>query len=136
MVGLPPAVMISSLAEGRAAMEPGLPVTLVSAPGAALFAGAAWWLALIAELRAGHPGFEVPDVLDCADAPGMAAQALRLGQRRIAFSSPFPGLVTRIAALGAACGAQVLPCLPVALDLAQPGARHHLAAWLAAPPAG
>ncbi|HTI00644.1 MAG TPA: hypothetical protein VL752_06815 [Acidisoma sp.] len=136
MAGLPPAVMIHSLADGRSALEPALPVTLVSAPGAAAFAGAAWWLALIAALRDAHPAFGFCDVLDCADAPGFAAQALRLGQRRIAFSSPVPGLVARIAALGAECGAEVLPALPPALDLAQRGARRRLAAWLGAPPAG
>lgn len=136
MKGLPPAVMIHGLADGQAALAAGLPVTLVSAPAAAVFAGAAWWLALAAELRRTHPAFGFPDVLDCADAPGLAAQALRLGQRRIAFSSPFPGLVARIAALGADCGAEVLPCLPPALDLARPGARHRLPIWLSAPPAG
>lgn len=136
MKGLPPAVIINGLAEGHAALAPSLPVTLVSAPAAAIFAGAAWWLAMVGELRRGHPGFGFPDVLDCADAPGLAAQALRLRQRRIVFSSPFPGLVARIAALGAECGAEVLPCLPPALDLGQPGARHRLATWLGAPPAG
>jgi hypothetical protein len=136
MMGLPPAVMINGLAEGHAALAPGLPVTLVSAPAAAVFAGAAWWLALLAELRRAHPAFGFPDVLDCGDAPGLAAQALRLGQRRIAFSSPVPGLVARIGALGVECGAEVLPCLPPALDLAQPGAHRRLTAWLGVPPAG
>lgn len=123
--------MISSLAEGRAALAPGLPVTLVSAPGAALFAGCGWWRALIGGLRAEHPGRAFGDVLDCADAPGFAASALRGGQPVIAFRSANPALVARVEAIAASCGAEVLPGLPAALDLGERGAARRLPAWLA-----
>lgn len=125
-----PAVIIHGLADGRAALAPGLPVTLLSAPEAALFAGPPWWIALRAALGQEHPDFAFDDVLDCGDAPGLAAQALRLGQGRIVFASPFPGLCSRIAALAAASGATVRASPPPALDLASPGAARHLVSWL------
>lgn len=130
MRALAPAVMIHGLAQGRAALQPGLPVTLISAPGAALFAGPPWWIAMLMALRAEHPGFDFPDVLDCGDAPGLAAQALRLGQRRIIFSPAAPLLAEGIAALAATCGAEVWAEAPPALDLARPGAARHLLSWL------
>ena len=120
----PPALIIHGLADLRRAHAPGLPVTLLSAPGAADYAGPAWWAAL---LRAGnHTG---PSLLDCATSPGRALESLALG---------LPGLVlrpcpawARLAALAQAQGACLLAAPPPALDLAQPGAARDLAAWLA-----
>jgi len=125
-----PAVIIHGLADGRTALAPGRPVTLLSAPGAALFAGPPWWIALRAALAGEHPGFAFDDVLDCGDAPGLAAQALRLGQGRIVFAATSAGLQSRIAALAAASGATVQARPPPALDLACPGAARHLLPWL------
>ncbi len=134
---LAPAVVVHSAGEVREALGPARPVTLVSAPGAALYAGAAWWLALMAVARADHPAsaaFE--NILDCGDAPGRAAEALRLGQRRLVLSGVPPAISARIELMAAALDAEVLPRMPEALDLARPGAGRRLGAWLggATPP--
>jgi hypothetical protein len=122
---LPPAVIVHGLAQARRAVAAG-PVTLLSAPGAAVYAGCGWWRAVVeASLTPG------PDVLDCADAPGRAMEALRAGCRIIVLDPGVPawGLV---AARAATLGARVLAIAPPALDLAAPGAMRRLAAWLEA----
>ncbi len=122
---LPPAVVVHGLDDARHALAPGRPVTLLSGPGAAIYAGAGWWRALVA--ASGTAG---PDVLDCADAPGRAMEALRAGCRLLVLDPAVPA-APLVAARAAAIGALVLPDRPPALDLAQPGAERRLAAWLA-----
>ena len=106
------------------------PVTLLSAPGAALYAGPGWWRALVAAARAGRDPALVADILDCADDPAQALAALRLGQAWLVLAPNAPGF-TAVAAVAAARGGGVLAAPPPALDLAQPGAERRLAAWLA-----
>ena len=125
-----PSVVVHDLAQAKAALGAGLAVTLLSAPGAASFAGAGWWRALVAQARAAHPDTPCQDVLDCADAPGHAMAAIRLGQQILVLDPACPAF-NRIAAL-----ATVLPVRPPALDLATRGAARHLAAWLRPPHAG
>jgi len=68
-------------------------------------------------------------LLDCADAPGRAVEALRLG---------LPGVVLRceaqifaaVAGIAAAQGAVLLAAAPPALDMAERGAARRLVAWL------
>jgi hypothetical protein len=128
-VKLPPAVVVHGLPDALAAVRPGLPVTLLSAPGAASYAGALWWRAVIAAARAASPDVEVADVLDCADAPGRAMAALREGQRLLVLDATAPGYdAVRDAA--ATLAATVLPQRPPALDLATPYADERLLAWL------
>ena len=74
-----PAVIVHGVADAHAALAPGLAVTLLSAPGAALFGGCLWWREIIAIARAAHAATEAMDILDCADASGMAMGALRRG---------------------------------------------------------
>ena len=131
MIRLAPCVMIHSAGDARLALAPGLPVTLVSAPGAALYAGAGWWTALIAAARSEHPGRAFDDLLDCADAPGRAAEALRAGQRSLVLSAAAPAGYERVRLMAEALGAVLLPSMPEALDLARPAARRRLADWLA-----
>ena len=78
-----PAVVIHSLADARTVLALGRPVTLLSATGAALFAGCGWWRALIDRARTEYGDASIDDILDCADASGLALGALRIGQRRI-----------------------------------------------------
>ena len=120
----PPAVVVHGLPHLQLATAPGRPVTLLSGPGAAIYAGCGWWRALMA-LGAG----DNPDILDCAAAPGRAMEALRVGCRLLVLDPAVPawGLVVSRAAL---VGATVLPERPPALDLAQKGAARRLAAWL------
>jgi len=122
--------MIHGIADARVALAPSLPVMLVSAPGAALYAGAGWWVALMAAARAEHPGREFTDSLDCGDAPGRAAEALRAGQRCLVLLPEPPGGYERIRLMAEALGAVLWPAMPEALDLARPGARRRLQDWL------
>jgi hypothetical protein len=122
---LPPAVVVHGLEDACAALAPGLPVTLLSAPGAALFAGAGWWRALVAAARAAHPATPCADVLDCADAPGRAMEAIRAGQAVLVLDPGCPAFA-RVASL-----ARVLSARPVALDLGARGGGLRLRDWLA-----
>lgn len=117
---LPPAVTIHGLDHALAALAPGLPVLLLSAPGAAGYAGAGWWRAVIAASGAAL------DALDCADQPGRALEALAMGCRIVVLR---PGPAWRTVAERAA-GARVLDRRPASLDLGQPGAGRHLVPWL------
>jgi hypothetical protein len=119
----PPAVVVHGLSDARAALRPGLPVTLLSARGAALNAGCGWWRALVAAAAAPH------DILDCADAPGHAMAALRIGQQTLVLDAACPGFAA-VAAAAATVGAFVLAEPPAALDLAERGAERRLLAWL------
>ena len=128
---LPPAVIIHGLPDALAALAPGRPVTLLSAPGAASYAGCAWWRAVIAAALAAYPGATAPDALDCADAPGRVLEALSAGCRLVVLQ---PGSAwADIAARAAASGARLLADAPAALDLGRRGMDRHLASWLAAP---
>jgi len=121
---LPPAIVVRALADALAALAPCLPVTLLSAPGAGVFAGAGWWRALVAAARAAHPATPCADVLDCADAPGRAMEAIRAGQAVLVLAPACPAFA-RVATL-----ATVLPARPPALDLGRRGGHRHLRAWL------
>lgn len=148
---LPPAVIVHGLAQARAAVSPGYSVTLLSAPGAALYAGCGWWRALVtevrqaapavatqvrqaapalvAEVRQTAPGATIADVLDCGDAPGRVLEALRCGQRLLVFAPDSPSFGD-LAGRVAACGGRLLPAPPPALDLARADAARLLIAWL------
>ncbi|HUA77525.1 MAG TPA: hypothetical protein VMA86_07620 [Acetobacteraceae bacterium] len=131
---VPRAVIVHGLADAQAALAPGLPVTLLSARGAALYAGCGWWQALVAAARAAFPATEADDLLDCADAPGRALEALRIGLKGIVLDALCPAFPD-VARVAARLGARLLPEAPEALDLARPGAARALASWLAPGPA-
>jgi hypothetical protein len=114
---LAPAAMVHSLAHARAALAHGRPVTLLSAPGAALAGGCGWWQALVGAARAEYPFTQCQDILDCADSPGMAMAALRMRQRLLVLSESSPGFAA-VAATASLQDAHVLPQAPVALNLA------------------
>jgi hypothetical protein len=114
------AVIVHGAHDAGLARAPGRPVTLLSAPGAALYAGCLWWLGI-----AGPDG-----ILDCADAPGLALGALRSGVTRLVLWPDAPGWHA-VAEIAARQGGFVLPQAPPALDLAEPGAIRRLPAWLA-----
>jgi hypothetical protein len=116
-------------------------VILLSAPAAAESLGPAWFLALVRQAVAAHPGAPPPHamLLDCGDAPGAALAALRAGARWLVLDPgvpAFPG----VAGAAAEVGARVWPARPQALDLRsvdlrRPAGRARLAAWLADQPA-
>ena len=127
-MNLPPAIIVHGLAEARAALAPGLPVTLLSAPGAACHAGIGWWRALVALARA-EARAELADILDCADAPGEAVEALRAGCRVVVLSADMPAWPD-VAARAAQLGAVLLAVRPPALDLSRTWNVGQVASWL------
>jgi hypothetical protein len=127
-----PAVVVHGLADARAVLAGGEPVTLLSAEGAALYAGSGWWQALIARATAGHPNIICDNILDCADASGIALGALRIGQRWIVLHPSAPGWA-QVAATAKSLHAVILAHRPAALDMAQRGAAHRLQEWLRSP---
>jgi hypothetical protein len=129
----PPAIIVHGLPDVRAALAPKFPVTLLSARGAAVYAGCGWWAALLAAAAFNGPAF-----LDCGDAPGRAWEGLKLGLSGIILA-PCPAW-DQVAEYAAAQGATLLEAAPPALDLATPGAARQLEGWLgrdfsAGPPA-
>ncbi len=124
-----PAVVVHGLADARLALAVGRPVTLLSAPGAALYAGCGWWRALAAEARASSPDVAVDDILDCGEASGQALAALRIGQQHLVLWPSAPGW-DAVAAIVAEHGGALLPAAPPALDLAARGASRRLHDWL------
>ncbi len=122
---LPPAVTVHGLAQARAALAPGLPVLLLSGPGAASYGGALWWRKLIELALAGG---QAPDALDCRDEPGRALEALAAGCR-IIILLPCPAFASVADRAG---DALVLPVRPQSLDLEQPGNARRLHDWLTA----
>jgi hypothetical protein len=126
---MPPAVIVHGIEDARRALAFGRPVTLLSAPGAALYMGVALWQAVVAKAREEHQDVTAPDILDCADTSGYALSALRLGQRRLVLWPESPGRAAVVAA-ASTIGADVLEAAPPALDLAAPREAQRLADWL------
>jgi hypothetical protein len=124
-----PAVVVHGLEDARTALADGAPVTLISAPGAALYAGWLWWRELVAQARRDYPSTPVVDVLDCADGSGQALAALRSGQKLIVLAPDAPGRA-EVAAIAIERGGAVLSRRPAVLDLAMRGASRRLAEWL------
>ncbi len=120
----PPALIVHNAADIARALAPARPVTLLSPPGFALYAGCLWWQSLLAAAC-----FDGPALLDCADAPGRALEALRLGLRGVILDPAAPAFA-RIATLADEFGATLLAAPPPALDLAGEIAPATLAAWL------
>jgi hypothetical protein len=123
------AVVVHGLIDARSVLSVGRPVTLLSAQGAVMYAGSAWWRALIDRSAAEYPDVPFDNILDCADASGLALGALRIGQRRIILHPAAPGRA-EVAAAAATLGCEVLTHRPPALDMAQHGALRRLHSWL------
>ncbi len=124
-----PAVVIHGLRDARAALAVGQPITLLSAAGAALYAGCGWWRALIEQAHAEYPAVPIDNILDCADAPGLALSALRIGQRRIVLYPASSGW-TSVALIATSLGSEVLTSRPPAIDMGDRTAARRLHDWL------
>ncbi len=107
-----PAVVVHGLADARRAMARGRPVTLLSAPGAGVYAGCLWWQALITQVRREYPDVPMIDVLDCADASGQALAALRIGLTRLVLSPDALGRL-RLELIASGLGAELLCSFPL-----------------------
>jgi hypothetical protein len=120
---LPPAIVVHALADARAVLARGEPVTLLSPPGAALYAGCGWWHALIEMARAAYPETPCTDILDCADGTGLALAAARIGLRRLVLWPKAPGRPA-VVAIVEAMGGFVLPASPSGAAVATRGGRN------------
>jgi hypothetical protein len=118
-----PSVTVHDLAQARAVLALRADALLLSAPAAALSMGCLWWSALL-EAAGTERG-----ILDCVDAPGAAMAALRVGLKIVILDETAPAYKA-VAAAAEGRGAIILPRRPSSLDLGQPGAERHLAAWL------
>ena len=127
---LPPAVTVHGLDHVRIALAAGLPVTLLSAPGAGRYAGALWWQGVLEAGRREAGAGAGADLLDCADAAAHALDAMRIGLRGLVLYPTAPGW-ERVAAIAARDGVTLLPERPPSLDLAKPGAVRTIGPWLA-----
>ena len=124
-----PAVIVHGIDHVRQVLRAGRPVVLLSGPGAALYAGTGWWLALMAIGRAEYPATQAADILDCGAAPGRALEALRAGQRAIRLDTSVPAWPT-LTSIADRLGAQVFADRPPAIDLGH-GEAWRLDVWLA-----
>jgi hypothetical protein len=124
MIKLPPAVIVHDHEDMGAALAPGLPVTLLSARGFALYGGCGWWQALLQQADYTGPAF-----LDCGDAPGRAVEAVRLELYGLILAAE-PVIFGRVHAIAAESGVILLEAAPPALDLAKHNATRRLLAWL------
>ena len=115
------AIVVHGMDHARAALaaatELDVAVRLLSAPGAAAFAGALWFERLFAEARREFPDAECDAVLDCGDSAGLALGALRQGLPLIRFHGP-KAVAGRLAAIAKRHGAALDPGRGAALDLA------------------
>jgi len=117
----PKAVVVHSLDQARAAVDAAAalkaPLTLLSGPGAAGYAGAAWFFEVMRLARAEHPGVEVTAILDCAGQPGRALGALRSGAKVLRLTGN-ARVRKRVAAIAQAMGARLDDTRYATLDLA------------------
>lgn len=130
----PRSIVVHGLDHARAAAAAaaalGLPVRIVSAPGAAVYAGPAWFAEVAAAARRAHPQAEVEAVLDCGDSPGAVLAALRRGVETVRFSGPLAAR-RKLAVLAAASGARLEWRAAPALDLdGAPDPEAAAAVWL------
>lgn len=114
------AVIIHDLGHARAALaaaaDMGVAVELWSAPGAAAYAGAGWFDALVRLARQDHPDADVQAVLDCGSRADLAQAALRQGLRGICFHGS-KAAAARLADIAAQHDATLHRRRPNTLDL-------------------
>ncbi len=129
------ALIVHNLAHARAALSAaetlGVPVVLISAAGAAAYAGAGYFLEFTTRAMAEHPGVKARTVLDCGAEPGLALGALSAGCPAIRYTGPRASRV-KIADIAARSRARVDNSRYRALDLLDvEDARTACHQWLA-----
>ncbi len=130
------AIIVHSLDHAKAALsaaaELGVPVTLLSAPAAAAYLGAAVFREMTAEASRVHPGVALTAVLDCGDSPGLALNALRRGIKVVRLEAT-ADVRSRVADIADQLGAALDDDGDGALDLLDTADfRGACLAWLAA----
>jgi len=114
------AIVVHDLDHARAALaaaaQCGRPATLLSAPGAAGYTGAPWFLRVVALAADEQPDAEWDSVLDCADRPGHVLAALRQGATAVRFTGS-KSAAAKLAAIAESYGARLETGRTTALDL-------------------
>jgi fructose/tagatose bisphosphate aldolase len=114
------AVIIHELAHARAALaaaaELDVPVALWSAPGAAAYAGAGWFDAVMHAARNHLPSAVFIGVLDCDDRADLVQAALRQGLKHVCFRGS-KAMAVRLSDIASQYGATLHRKVPRALDL-------------------
>jgi len=122
-----------AIAAVRTAVAHGVALTVVSPPGAALFAGPIWFQAIVraarAEVEATAP---VTFVLDCADSPGAALAAIRARVEAVSFSGKGAARA-RLAAITKRAGVAFLAPPVDVFDMARNPGPDALIAWFSSP---
>ena len=131
----PRAVIVHSLDHARLALAAARaakkPIVLRSAPGAASYAGAGWFAAMVARAAREFPGVNFVESLDCGEDAGHAMAALREGVRMVRVAGP-KKVRAKIASMAKKAGAILDDDVAPALDLLEaddPAAA--LREWLA-----
>jgi hypothetical protein len=113
----PLAVVVHDLPQARAALEleatHGLKITLVSAPGAARYAGVGFLRAMEEQL-----GREI--VVDCGEDAGLVLAGLRTGLRRLVFTGD-RSMLARLGDIARQLGAEVTAGVAAPVLCLQPG---------------
>lgn len=115
------AIVVHSLGQAEAAVRAaaalGVEVELWSAEGAAAYAGAGWFKAVVEEARLAAPKARFAAVLDCAELAGYALGALRIGLEAVCFTGP-AAVAAKLADIAVQGGQRLLRRRPAhALDL-------------------
>ena len=112
-----PVVVVHSLAHAKAALSAaaaaGRPLALASAVEAGIYAGAGWWLGLIAAAREAVPSAIATSLLDCGDDAGAAQAAIRAGVEAIVFTGR-PDVAGRLSDIASRRGVRLVTERPAA----------------------
>ncbi len=100
----------------RAAAQAEIRVTLLSAPGAAAYAGPGWFVQLLAQISDAERAALAQAYLDCGPRPGDVLAAYRAGVPGVIFTGR-PDVADKLRALAEAHGAAFRTGRPQALDL-------------------
>ena len=110
-----PLIVVHSLAHAVAALmaaaETVREIVIASAPDAGIYAGPAWWCALVESARETVPAAKVTALLDCGDDAGAAQGAIRGGVEGIVFTGR-ADVAARLADIAGQRGAVLLSARP------------------------
>src|SRR5579862_5356271 len=113
-------IVIHDLAQAIAALNAAAaakkPVTLWSAEGAGIYAGAGWFAGVERRARAAVPAAKASFVLDCAERADVTQEAFRTGIKAACFSG-VAGVATKLADIARQQRASLYRKRPKALDL-------------------
>lgn len=131
------AIIFHSLDHVRAALsaerDSGVDILLVTAPGAARYAGADHLKKILDLALSENEGADPDVVIDCGEGAGPAMWSLRVGWKLLAFSGEAT-VKQKISDMAVQCGARLVDIPTEALDLLdEPNPEAACLRWLSAP---